>query len=1640
MPLTKTSVTKLLSIFALLLCFLIKIEPLTAQAVVIPGVTPVGSSAAPVSVTLGLPSGGTINAVKVFGQGSENVDFVNAGGTCAAGASFLPGQTCTLSVVFTPGSPGQRPGAIVLLDRNNSVLASQLLTASASGSVGVFVPGIISTVAGDANWVYSGDGHSATTSAIFLPFGVAVDAKGDLFIADSSNNRVRRVDAISGLISTIAGNGIVGATGDNGPATAASLNNPTSVALDPAGNVFFADSGNNVVRRIDAFTGVITTVAGTISAHGDSGDNGPATSATFSSPNGISFDANGNLYIADTGNHSIRMVSTSGVITTVAGIGTSGFSGDGGPANKAALDAPWSATPIAAGGFYIADQNNQRIRLVDASGNISTIVGTGASGFSGDNGPANKAQLNVPASVLVDVAGNIYIADSGNNRVRRINASTGVISTIAGNTGESITGDGGPANQAGLYGPYAFALDTQGNIFIADVFHNRIRKVSANTAILNYPVMRVGRVSTPLTQTLENDGNANLDISQFNPVKNSQFDSGTTTCSLTTPLAPVAQCVVGVDFAPTTTGTLVTGEADVDSNSGNSPGVINLSGQVLDVDPTTTSLTSSVNPSTAGQSVTFSVTVTSTGATPTGTITLLDGTATIDTGTLLPGGVISFNISTLTSGSHSLTASYGGDSENAASVSPILVQVVHDQQAATTTSLTSNTSPTLGGAPVIFTATVAVVTPNSGNGNIAGSVSFKQGANVLGVANINNATATAATATATITLTNLPVGTDSIIAVYSGNTNYLGSTSAAFVQTVQLATSKTVISAASPSIAGAALSLTATLTSNGGIPTGSVTFFDGTTSLGQAPINAQGIAVLSVPGRFWTVGAHSLTAVYAGDPNNSGSTSTPIAELINIATTTTTVISSLNPAGLGASVIFTASVTSTGGTPTGTVNFFDGATPLGPGTLTATGASSASATFNTSTLTVGTHPITAVYAGDSFDATSTSTSLSQVIVSATIAATLQSSANPAIFGAPLSLTAKVTGTGSAPTGNVTLLDGAATVTTLPLPANGIVVFSNPSLAIGSHTLTAAYSGDTNHAPVTSAALVQIIQQATTTALSSSATALIAGKSVTLTAVVTGVSAKPLAGNPSGTVKFLDAGALLATITPDATGTAVFPTSNLLPGSHTITAVYSGDPLDATSTSATVTITVTIATTSTTLTTNANPINSGSLLTLSSTVTGNGGTPTGNVTFHDGATVITSIPLTTSGTATYSLSTLTPGIHNLYAVYSGDTLDATSTSPTTAEQIAQQTQVTLTSGTNPSLLQDNVVLSIAVSNGAPSAPPTGSATLTDGGVILTTLTLSPTGTASYTLQAPTLGTHTLVVNYLGDNKNSPAASAALIQTVTLRPSTVNFNPSATAISFGQKVTLISIVQASGSRPPTGTVTWVSGSTTLGSAPIDSTGLATATVTPPQGVFATVAQYSGDTLYAASVSTPTTITVGPPVEFTISLTPSSLSIASGAHASLNVNIASAATFTDTLALGCAGLPVDATCTFSKNQLPVSGGVAQSVSVEVDTGDPLGAGPTAQLKPTGLSNIYAATLPAGAILALALFFNRRRLKINPKLALFSLILLLGIGSSVLSGCGSDLNVNHTPAGSYTFQIVATGNKTSVTSTATVQLTVTP
>ena len=336
---------------------------------------------------------------------------------------------------------------------------------------------IISTIAGNGTGWYSGDGGQATAATLNQPFGVAVAAAGNMYIADYNNSVIRKVST-AGIISTIAGNGTAGYSGDGSAATAAQLNNPTGLALDAIGNVYIADWGNSVIRKVNT-AGIISTYAGNGTA-AYTGDGGQATAAALADPTGVAVDAAGNVYIADYSNNRIRKVSTAGIISTIAGNGTGAYTGDGGQATAATLNSPYGVAVDAVGNMYIADWGNSVIRKVSAASIINTIAGTGTAAYSGDGGQATAATLNNPQGVAFDASGNVYIADRNNSRIRKV-STAGIIGTYAGNGTFGYTGDGGQATAAALAVPNGVAVDAAGNMYIADMGNNRIRKVCVST-------------------------------------------------------------------------------------------------------------------------------------------------------------------------------------------------------------------------------------------------------------------------------------------------------------------------------------------------------------------------------------------------------------------------------------------------------------------------------------------------------------------------------------------------------------------------------------------------------------------------------------------------------------------------------------------------------------------------------------------------------------------------------------------------------------------------------------------------------------------------------------------------------------------------------------------------------------------------------------------------------------------------------------------------------------------------------------------------------------------------------------------------------------------------------------------------------
>ena len=364
-------------------------------------------------------------------------------------------------------------------------------------------PGTITTVAGKSPSGYSGDGGPARDAAMNEPRMLTFDGAGTMYIVDTFNQVIRRVGS-DGIITTIAGHATgyvprkdadckANFSGEGVPARQATMSCPHSAAVAANGDLFIADSANHVIRKIDHASGIITSVVGQGGKNGDDGDGGPATAAHIDGPKGIVFDAHWNLLIADSGNDKIRRVdAATGIITTIAGTGETGVTGNGGPATAARLSEPRTLAVAPDGSIFFTEPKENLVRRIDPAGIMQAFAGTGKAGFSGDGGPASRAMLNFNRGVNVDGAGTVWIADSLNQRIRKVDAN-GIITTVAG-TGKACyyssnnnCGDGGQAAAAGFAVPRAMEFDEAGNLFVADTFNERIRRIDAFAGGTRHP-------------------------------------------------------------------------------------------------------------------------------------------------------------------------------------------------------------------------------------------------------------------------------------------------------------------------------------------------------------------------------------------------------------------------------------------------------------------------------------------------------------------------------------------------------------------------------------------------------------------------------------------------------------------------------------------------------------------------------------------------------------------------------------------------------------------------------------------------------------------------------------------------------------------------------------------------------------------------------------------------------------------------------------------------------------------------------------------------------------------------------------------------------------------------------------------------
>ena len=916
---------------------------------------------------------GTTGTVSSFGTSAAATDFTSGVAIGCPGA-LGANASCSLLATFAPKAPGIRYGRVVITD-STGVSSNLSVVGIGSGPAANFVPGNLSAIAGTGTAGFA-DSTSGTTALLNQPGSVAVDFAGNTYVADTANNRIRLITAATGAVTTVAGNGTAGFSADGVAATTSQLNGPLGVTVDGSGNIYIADTGNNRVRFVSGSTGLITTLAGGATA-GSTGDGAAATAALLNAPQDVALDVFGNLYIADTGNNKVREVfASTGIIGTFAGTGTAGTSADGTAAVAAMLSAPRAVALDAHGDVFIADTGNSLLReVLVPGGTIVTVAGTsGTPGGTGDGGSAKSATLNLPGHLAVDPAGDIYVADTGNNEVREVSAASGLIATVAGTGKAGVSVDALLATNSALLGARGITTDSLGNLYIADSGNNRVVRSTASTATVPFATQARGTVSATQTVGVQNFGNLPLTLTGltissggFNLLSGSPSD-----CTTSTVLAAGASCQLRVNFAPASGGAqnATVTVSDNALNKGGSTQILTLTGTAV-VNPAVITVQSG-NAQTAAPLGTFALalkvlltdssgfaannaSVTFTAPTTGATGTFSNGTNTITVITAADGTASATLMAGGTRGTFTVTAAVPGVAATATftetiagNIAPVLTVSVP------ATAVTYGQTATLS----------ATLTPSaSGAVSAGGTISFF----------VNGGSTAVCTATVSSGAASCPyspnAGANSVTATYSGDANFSSSqTASAKTYTVsQLAISGTTASISLPY--GAAIPpITGTLT-------------------GVLSRDVGNVALSFMPNITKTppdVGVYSLTAALTGTAAANYSvtvTGTPTLTITPAGTVTALTLSA-SQIFLGSSITFTANVASavSGATaPAGTVTF---TATSSTGTIYSFGPVSlvnGSASASTAGLASGNYSVTATYAGTSNNLSSTSSALPLIV-------------------------------------------------------------------------------------------------------------------------------------------------------------------------------------------------------------------------------------------------------------------------------------------------------------------------------------------------------------------------------------------------------------------------------------------------------------------------------------------------------------------------------------------------------------------------------------------------------------------------------------------------------------------------------------
>ena len=883
-----------------------------------------------------------------------------------------------------------------------------------------------------------------------------------------------------------------------------------------------------------------------------------------------------------------------------------------------------------------------------------------------------------------------------------------------------------------------------------------------------------------------------------------------------------------------------------------------------------------LNPSVYGQTVTLTATVTNSGTTPGGTVIFMDGSTVLDTASMNGSGVAIFQTSALGAGVHSISGIYGGDANHNGSTSNVLLDTVN--KAGTTASVSADVNPSAYGQIVNFTATISVTSP--GAGTPTGNVQFFDGATSLGTvtigggankpqAGLKSAIKTVTTqvvkgvkrttvdVTASLGVSSLSTGIHSITAVYLDDANFTGSTSNVLSDTVIKANVIVTLGVnPNPSVFGHPATFTATIAAvspGAGTPTGSVIFKDGAVAIDTATLDGAGQAAFTTSS--FIAGIHSITAAYNDDANFNSGVSSALSDTVTSSGTVVTLSSGTNPSVHGEMVTFTATVSNSGTTPTGTVIFKDGATALDTAVLNGAGV----ATFATSGLSVGVHPMLAEYSGDANHNGSSSAPLSDTVNKANTSVAVSSDINPSVAGETITLTATVSATApgtGVPTGTVTFKNGTGVIGTGPLDGAGKATMTTSSLSTGVHSIIAEYNDDANFNSSASGSYSDTVHKANTSvSVVSGTNPSVSGQNVTFTATVTANS--PGSGIATGTVTFKNGTGVIGTGTLDSTGKASMNISSLSTGVHSIVAEYNDDVNFNSSSSAAYSDTVDKANTTTALLANPNPSVFGHPVTFTATVAGvspGAGVPTGQVIFKDGAVSVDTAVLDGSGQAVYATSALVAGVHPITASYVDDVNFNASASSVVYDTVSVSgTTVALSSSANPSVHGQSVTFTAMVSNSG--TVPTGKLVLLDGATAIDTATLNGLGVATYSTSGLSTGIHPMTAVYEGDANHTGGSSSVLSDTVNKASTTVALTSTQNPSVSGQPVMFEATVSAGlpGSGVPTGTVTFKNGTGVIGTGSLDTAGKATLTISSlTTGVHSIVAEYNDDVNFSPSAS--------------------------------------------------------------------------------------------------------------------------------------------------------------------------------------------